>query len=424
VTPGGAILILAAFTLMFLLNMPIAFVLGMTGALGLMLCSPVPISTYAQVMSTGVDSFPLVAIPLFVLGGMLMGESGMTDKLVNFSKLLLGRIRGGLLLAAVATAMMFGAITGSATADAAAVATILMPAMLREGYSREFSTALIAVAGCLGAVIPPSINLVVVGYLAGVSVWKLFIGSIVPGVVTGIGLMVISYFHAVRSGYPVSEPIRRPQAARVCWEAIVPLAMPAIILGGIYSGKFTPTESAAIAATYAIVVGVVRRSFTAKGLCRSFRQTASIAAGPLLMVSTAGLFSYLMVLLKVPQMLVGAMLGLGLGRAAFLLCTQIVLFIIGMLMDTLPAMIILVPLLFPVAKSMGIDPVHFGVLISFNCSMAMATPPVGVALFAACSVSKVTVGRVMKPMLWLTAYIFLMVLVVSYVPALSLMLLT
>ncbi|HOR85029.1 MAG TPA: TRAP transporter large permease [Bacillota bacterium] len=408
------------FVVLFLINVPVSFVLGLVGCVGLIITQNVMPPTFAQIMTSSVDSFPLTAIPLFILAGTIMTESKMSEGLVNFSRIFLGRFKGGLLHMATGTAILFGAITGSATADAVAVGSMLSSSMLKEGYDRRFCTALVATAGCLGAVIPPSINLIVVGSLTGVSVWSLFIGSIIPGLLTGAGLMAISYVHAIRAGYKALPPPSIKESLRITTVAIVPLMLPVIILGGIYSGKFTPTEAAAIAVSYAAIVYLIRSKFNMKEFYRCLLESTKVAAGPLLMVATAGLISYFMVIVKIPTTISSHLLGIGMSPFAILLIMNLIFFVIGVLMDTLPAMIILVPIFFKVAVGIGMDPIHFGVMISYNCSMAMATPPVGVALFASCSIFKTKVSEVMKPMLLLTLWILIMILVITYIPWLSL----
>ncbi|HOE56451.1 MAG TPA: TRAP transporter large permease [Bacillota bacterium] len=408
------------FVVLFLINVPVSFVLGLVGCVGLIITQNVMPPTFAQIMTSSVDSFPLTAIPLFILAGTIMTESKMSEGLVNFSRIFLGRFKGGLLHMATGTAILFGAITGSATADAVAVGSMLSSSMLKEGYDRRFCTALVATAGCLGAVIPPSINLIVVGSLTGVSVWSLFIGSIIPGLLTGAGVMAISHVHALRAGYKALPPPSIKESLRITTVAIVPLMLPVIILGGIYSGKFTPTEAAAIAVSYAAIVYLIRSKFNMKEFYRCLLESTKVAAGPLLMVATAGLISYFMVIVKIPTTISSHLLGIGMSPFAILLIMNLIFFVIGVLMDTLPAMIILVPIFFKVAVGIGMDPIHFGVMISYNCSMAMATPPVGVALFASCSIFKTKVSEVMKPMLLLTLWILIMILVITYIPWLSL----
>ncbi len=415
-----SIFIVMLFVVLFLINVPVSFVLGLVGCVGLIITQNVMPPTFAQIMTSSVDSFPLTAIPLFILAGTIMTESKMSEGLVNFSRIFLGRFKGGLLHMATGTAILFGAITGSATADAVAVGSMLSSSMLKEGYDRRFCTALVATAGCLGAVIPPSINLIVVGSLTGVSVWSLFIGSIIPGLLTGAGVMAISHVHALRAGYKALPPPSIKESLRITTVAIVPLMLPVIILGGIYSGKFTPTEAAAIAVSYAAIVYLIRSKFNMKEFYRCLLESTKVAAGPLLMVATAGLISYFMVIVKIPTTISSHLLGIGMSPFAILLIMNLIFFVIGVLMDTLPAMIILVPIFFKVAVGIGMDPIHFGVMISYNCSMAMATPPVGVALFASCSIFKTKVSEVMKPMLLLTLWILIMILVITYIPWLSL----
>lgn len=415
-----SIFLVVLFVGLFAINVPVAFVLGVVGAVGLIFTQDVALPTIAQVLVSSVDSFPLTAIPLFVFAGTVMSRSKMSDELANFCQIFLGRFRGGLLHVGTGAAVLFGAITGSATADAVAVGTMLGPSMIKEGYDKKFCTALVATAGCLGAVIPPSINLIVVGSLTNVSVWDLFIGSIIPGLVTAAGIMVISQIHANKNNYKKMPPPTVKEALRTTLRALVPLAMPVIILGGIYTGQFTATEAAAIAGAYALIVFLIRSKFNLKSVYECLLDSAKISAGPLFMVATAGLFSYLMVFAKVPTTISEGILNSGMGPVAILLTMNIIFFIVGVLMDTLPAMIIMVPIFYRIAMGIGMDPVHFGVMISFNCSMAMATPPVGVALFASCSVFKTTVAETLKPMLIFTAWILVCILLVTYIPALSL----
>lgn len=415
-----SIFLVVLFVGLFAINVPVAFVLGVVGAVGLIFTQDVALPTIAQVLVSSVDSFPLTAIPLFVFAGTVMSRSKMSDELANFCQIFLGRFRGGLLHVGTGAAVLFGAITGSATADAVAVGTMLGPSMIKEGYDKKFCTALVATAGCLGAVIPPSINLIVVGSLTNVSVWDLFIGSIIPGLVTAAGIMVISQIHANKNNYKKMPSPTVKEALRTTLRALVPLAMPVIILGGIYTGQFTATEAAAIAGAYALIVFLIRSKFNLKSVYECLLDSAKISAGPLFMVATAGLFSYLMVFAKVPTTISEGILNSGMGPVAILLTMNLIFFIVGVLMDTLPAMIIMVPIFYRIAMGIGMDPVHFGVMISFNCSMAMATPPVGVALFASCSVFKTTVAETLKPMLIFTAWVLVCILLVTYIPALSL----
>lgn len=417
---GVAVLIVGLFIALFCINVPVAFVLGIVGSVGLLVTQHVAPATYAQLLTTSVDSFPLTAIPLFVLAGTIMSKSRMSADLVDFCRIFLGRFKGGLLHMATGTAILFGAITGSATADTVAVGSMLASSMEKEGYDKRYSTALVAYAGCLGAVIPPSINLIVVGALTGVSVWSLFIGSILPGLVTGAGLIVISAIHSRKAGYPTVPSPSLQEALKITARALVPLMMPVIILGGIYSGKFTPTEAAAMAVTYSAVVFLIRSKFNLKEFYQCLLEPVKIAAGPMFMVATAGLLSYFMVIIKIPNTLSAGILNSGMSPAGIFLMMNVIFFIIGVLMDTLPAMIIMVPIFFKIATGVGMDPVHFGIMISFNCSMAMATPPVGVALFASCSIFKTTVGEVMKPALLLALWVVVMILIVTYIPWLSL----
>lgn len=414
--------ILILFVL-FLIGIPIAFSMAGISAISIILTEK-PITQIAQGMFSGIDSFPLVAIPLFILAGELMARGGMTKRLVNFSNAVVGHFPSGLAIVSVLACMLFAAITGSAIAATAAVGGIMIPIMQREGYDLKFTAPLIACAGTIGPIIPPSIPLLIYGTSANVSIAHLFIGGIVPGILMGIGLMLSSYFIGKKRNYKGRE--ERAQLKEVLFtakDAILALLTPVIIVGGILTGSFTPTESAVVAVFYAWIIGMfVYRELNLKELWEVFKKSALLTGQILIIVSAAGLFTRLLTINQVPQTVSHVLVSFADSAAILLLIINIILLIAGTFIDTTSAILVFTPILMPAIHSFAIDPVHFGVVMAVNLSIGMVTPPLGVCLFVACSIGKMSIkDMVFSKDLWIFIGVLIIVLfLITYIPNLVL----
>ena len=404
------------------LGVPIAFCIGLASAVAILMVGPsAPWIIVPNSMVNGMDSFPLMAVPFFVLAGDLMNRGGITVRLVNFANLLVGGIRGGLAQTNVVASMLFAGITGSALADTAAIGRILIPAMEREGYDRAYAAAITASSSIIGPVIPPSITMVLFGVTAGVSIGGLFLAGVVPGVLIGVGLMTMAYVTARRRAFPVREvPVTRRMAWRISRDALIALMMPAIILGGIFGGVMTPTESAAVAVLYAILIGVfVLRELTLRDLGVALLRSGMTTASIMFIVGAARIFADMLGSEQVPEQLALVVLSFSEERWVILLLINVFLLLVGAVMDTSAAIIILVPVLLPVAASIGIDPLTFGIIMCVNLIIGLATPPLGVCLFVASDIARISVERLVAtiwPFLLLEIGVLLLI---TYVPGLA-----
>ena len=418
----GGVMLLVMLVLLAV-GVPIVFCIGLAGVAGILVIGPgAPWIMIPNSMFNGMDSFPLMAVPFFVLAGELMNRGGITLRLVRFAGAIVGRIRGGLAHANIVSSMFFAGITGSALADTAAIGSILIPAMKEEGYEADFSAAVTASSSLIGPIIPPSITMVILGVTAGVSIGGLFLAGFLPGILIGFGLMGVAYFISRRRGYGVrTERITGREFLTRLKEALLALLMPVIILGGIFGGIMTPTESAAVAVLYALIVGmVVFRELKPRDLGPIFLRSGLVTAFIMLIVGVARIFSDLLASEQIPQQLSQSLLSLTQSPWLILLLINVFLLFVGAVMDTSAAIIILVPVLFPVAVSIGVDPLTFGIIMSINLIIGLATPPLGVCLFVASGIAKITVERLV-----LAIWPFLLVeiavlLLITYVPGLAL----
>jgi tripartite ATP-independent transporter DctM subunit len=405
-----------------LLGIPIVFSLGLAAVLATFLIgSGLPWIIIPSSMMNGMDSFPLMAVPFFILAGELMSRGGIAERLVDFANALVGHIRGGLGHATVVSNTMLALDTGSALAQIAAVGRIMIPAMERHGYPRDFATALTCCASLIGPIIPPSITMVIYAVTAGASVAGLFLAGVVPGLLFAGGLMAYVYLRAlVRGEHPVQK-FSLAEVARTGRHATFALLMPVIILGGIFAGIMTPTESAAVAVLYAMLVGAfVFRRLTWRDLYACLLDTGITTSFIMLIVGAARIFSDLLVSEAVPQALVAALVGFTKDPIVLLLLINILLLIVGCLMDTTAAIIILTPVLLPAVVQAGVDPKLFGIIMCINLVIGMATPPVGVALYLASDVGRVRlealIARIWPLLLVQIAVLFF----ITYVPDVSL----
>jgi C4-dicarboxylate transporter DctM subunit len=388
-------LLILTLLVLFALNMPVAFALA-GASLVFMLCSggTMSLEVLPQKMASGADSFPLLAVPFFVLAGALMNTGGITRRLVRFADVLVGHIRGGLAHVVVVTNMIMAGISGSALADAVGTGAILIPAMQRGGYSTPFAAAITGAAGTIGPIIPPSIPFVIVGSITGVSIGRLFLGGAVPGVLMGFYLMAFAYCIARQRNYPKGERSSVGEVLRAFVDASLAIVMPIVILGGILAGVCTPTEAAVVASVYALAVGAfIYRELTWSDLPKVLVDTVLATASLLLIISAASPFAVILTWQGAAQLLTDSLLSVTRNPFVMLLGINLVLLILGCFMEGLSLIIILVPIMLPLVASLGVDPVHFCVLFVLNTTIGTLTPPFGVIMFAMVALAKTTIAE-------------------------------
>ena len=400
-----------------LVGIPICFSLGLVSIVG-MVQGATPMIVVIQRLFTGADSTALIAIPLFILAGGLMVQGGISNRIVSFADALIGHFPSGLALVSILACMFFAAITGSAIAATAAIGGIMIPIMREKNYEDTFSAPLIACGGSIGPIIPPSIPLLLYGTMANVSVGKLFIGGFIPGIIMGVGLMIYSYIVGKKRHYVGREKkASREEILRTGKDALLALIMPIIIIGGILSGIFTATESGAIACAYAIVIGgLVYRELKLKNMFALLVDCAKSTGQVLVVVACASLFTWVITVAQVPQT-VSALLSDSIhSRVLLLLIINIILLIAGTFIDTTSALVIFTPLFLPLVQAMGIDLIHFGLVMAVNLTIGMCTPPLGVCLFVSGSIAKVSLKEQMRDLLPMLGVLLIVLLIITYIP--------
>jgi C4-dicarboxylate transporter DctM subunit len=406
------------------IGLPVALVLGVTSVAYMVLVADLPLRVVPQRLFAGLDQFILMSIPFFILAGYLMNEAQLTGRLIDFANRLVGRWRGGLAQVNVVTSMFFGGITGAATADTAALGTILIPAMIREGYRREFAAAVTVASSIVGPLIPPSIPMLVYGISSNASIGSLFLAGVTPGIVVGVSMLALNRWllrnmapTVSGEGLPALDRIRDFGASFRA--ALVALFMPAVIVGGVVGGVFTPTESSAVAVVYAVVVGLAMRTLTGKALIRTMVSAAVLSSAIMLIIANANLLGWVLAFEQVPQAVASGFLSLTESRNAFLLVVAALLLFVGLFLETSGAIIILVPVLLPAAEQYGVDTIHFGVVIVFGLVIGLITPPVGLCLFIGSSIAKVPVHTLSRALLPFLALLIAVYLFFVFVPAAS-----
>ena len=415
-------LILTCFFILMLIGMPIGFVLGLTAVVGfLKMDNPVFMTMLSQRFFSAMNSYVYLALPLFLLAGDIMNKAGLTEKIVDFSNVFFGRLRGGLAQVNIATSIIFGGISGSAVADTAALGSIFIPSMTKEGYDRDFSVAVTAASSVIAPIIPPSIIMVLYGGLMGVSIAGLFAAGIVPGLLIGIGMMILTRFISEIRNYPQhQEKITFNRIKTETSKALWALFMPVIILGGILGGIFTPTEAAAVAVGYALFLGfVIYRNVSLKDFYWLLFRNSVMMGVIILILSAAAVLAWLFAIEQLPQAVAGFFTSITDNRYILLLLINFLMLIVGMFMDILSSLIILGPILAPMAINLGVDPLHFGMMMCVNLSIAMITPPVGGCLFIGMVVGKISFGKLVRA-IWPYIFVELMVLLmVIYIPGIT-----
>jgi C4-dicarboxylate transporter, DctM subunit len=415
--------LILAILLLLALTIPVAVSVGLVGMLAILLDSRMSLLAVPQQLFIGIDKYPLAAIPFFILAGNLMESGGISRRLIDFGKSVVGGFQGGLALTCVLTSMIFAAVSGSSIATVFAVGTILIPAMVRHGYPPAFAAALMATSAELGVIIPPSIPMILLGVAAELSIGELFIAGVGPGLLICGTLLVITSVTCRLRGYGKSDGHDRLPMITAMRRATFALILPFIVLGGIYGGIFTPTEASAVAVAYALVVGIaVHRELGLSDLLAVLTRSAVSAAAILLLVATVAFLSYLINRAGLPGQL-GAWLSASFDSpATYLMGVNVALFVVGMFIETGAAILVLGPLLTPVAAGFGIDPIHFGVVMIVNLALGMVTPPFGVNLFAACQVANVSVLQIVRHLAPFIGGVLVCLLIITYVPWIALFL--
>ena len=416
-----AVLFISMVILLFL-GVPIAFVLGGSSVLALAASGNTNLSIVIQRMFSGTGSFTLLAIPFFVLAGNLMSAGGISRRLVNLCNSMLGHISGGLAMVAVATCAFFAAISGSSAATAAAVGAIIIPEMLKHKYDRNFAAATIASSAELGVIIPPSIGLIQYGVAAEQSIGDLFMAGFLPGLFICGTVMAVAHIFSKKQGFVPREKADAKEKLQAFKDSILAILMPVIILGGIYSGFFTPTEAAVVSVFYGLIVGVfVYKEIKLKDLKGIFYESVLTMSTVLLIMSASTIFGWILAKEQVPQSLAMAFLSVSSSKYVFLILVNIMLLIVGMFCEAGAAMVILAPLLAPIAQTLGIDLIHFGIIMMTNLAIGMMTPPVGVNLYVVCDSANVKIEGMMKYLIGYFGILVADLMLITFVPPLSLL---
>ena len=421
----GIVVLVVSFFFLLIVGVPIAYSIGVAGVLTMLvhIDSLPALTTYALRMASGLDSFALLAIPFFILAGNIMNRGGIALRLIDFAKVLVGRLPGGLAVVNVVANMLFGAISGSAAAAASAIGSIMTPEMRKAGYDPHFSAAVNISSATTGMTIPPS-NVLIVYSLAsgGVSVSALFMAGYLPGISTGIALMIVAALFAAKAGYPVGERVPFKEAIRYFFRAVPSLMLLVIVIGGILVGWFTATEASAIAVLYALLLSFFYKELTWKDLPEVLLRSARTTAIVLLLVATCTGLSWIMSYENIPQTVSRLLLAISDNPVVILLLINVILLAVGIFMDMTPAVLIFTPIFLPIAtQQLGMDPVHFGIMMVLNLCVGLCTPPVGSVLFIGCSVAGVRIDQVIRPLVPLFVAMVVVLLLVAFLPDLSLL---
>ena len=412
-------ILLGVFVVLLLLRVPIALTLAIS-SIATSVYLHLDLAAIMQRMVSGVNSFSLIAIPFFILAGEIMNEGGISRRLINLANVIIGRIRGGLALVNVITSTLFGGISGSALADVSSLGSVLIPMMKKQGYDKDYAVSVTAASATQGVIIPPSHNMIIYSTAAGgVSVGALFMGGLIPGLILGLALLVLTYAIAVKRNYPKGEPIKKEEVSKIVREGILGLLTAVIIMGGIISGIFTATESAAIGALYAFIITFfvykdIPLSRFKDILYRSFRTLSMV----MFLIAASSAFGWLLALLKVPAMATDFILTISPNDITTLLLINLILLLLGMVMDMAPLILIATPVLLPIAVEIGMDPVHFGVVLVLNLAIGLVTPPVGSVLFVGAAIGRIPIEKAARSMLPFYAILITVLLLISFVPSL------
>lgn len=423
-TGAIAAVVFIALIVSLVLTVPIGFSLGIASLAYIFATDQLTLGFVARNMVTGTDSFPIMAIPFFVFAGELMGGGGISKRLLDVANVFFGRIRGGLAIVTVVVCMFFAAISGSGPATVAAVGGMVVPTMLEKGYDKKFVLALIAAAGSIGVIIPPSIPMVVYSVTVNSSVSSLFLAGFIPGILIGLVLIVYSYVYARKAGYKGdTEPFSIGRALREVWRGKWALLSPVIILGGIYGGIFTPTEAAAVSVIYSLIIGLfVHKELNFKQMLDVTKRSCETTATILVVIGCATGFSKVLTLGRIPTTVATLLTTMTDSKVLILLLINLLLLLVGCFMETVCAIMILAPILFPVVTALGVDPIHFGIIMVTNLAIGFITPPLGVNMFVASRVGETTLDVVIRGIVPFLVLMIATLMLITYVPAISMFL--
>lgn len=416
-----SITLFGIFFILLLMGVPIGYAIGIATLVNVISFTDMPTIMIAQNAVAGVDSFPLLAIPFFMLAGNLMSSGGIAKRLVNFFEAFIGHITGGLGMVTVVVCMFFAAISGSAVATVSAVGAFMIPQMVEHGYSKGFSTALTAAAGTIGVIIPPSVPFVIYGVVSGASITQLFTAGFLPGILMGISLMIVCYIVSKKKGYKGSDYRKSvKEIFHTFIDAFWAIMSPVIILGGIYAGIFTPTEAAVVSVVYSFIVGVfVYKELSLKDAYNSFRDSIVVNGATTFMVGLSTAFAALLTMEQIPMKIAMFITSLSDNGIIILLLINIFLIIVGMFIDNIPGTIILTPILLPIVMKLGMSPITFGIMLTMNLAIGFCTPPYGINLFVATAISKIGMSILTKEILKFILALIVVLLMVTYMPTIT-----
>ena len=416
---------LVAFTLIFsmVISVPVGMALGIAAFAGMLYVSPDVLIMLPQKFLYGLDSFPLLAIPLFVLAGQLMSSGGLAKRIIAMALIFVGRIYGGLAMVVIFSALLMSGISGSPSANTAAIGSVPIPAMKKLKYPPEFATAVLAAAGGVSTLVPPAIDLIIIGVIANISIGGLFAAGIFPAIVNGVAIMILAYYFSRKMNLPLAKKESFSIKLKVLKDGILPILMIGIILGGIYGGVFTPTEAASVAVVYGFIVSFfIYKELSIEDIPKVLLNTCSLSGVVLLVLATASMFSFILTFERIPHALAQFIVSYADNWILFIILVHIVFILLGMVMDALPAIIVLMPIFLPVAVSLGMEPIHLGILVAANVGIGMITPPVGICLFVACGISKTTIGSVVRPLLPFLIFLIFTLIIITMFPEITLFL--
>lgn len=417
------LILVLSFIGLLSIGTPVAWSIAISSLLTMLVSIPAmpALTTVAQRMATGLDSFALLAIPFFVLSGQLMNKGGIALRLIAFAKALVGALPGGLALINIISAMLMGSIAGSAMASASAMGSILGPEMEKEGYSKEFGVAVNVTSATTGLIIPPS-NVLIIYSLAsgGVSIAALFLAGYIPGILTGLLLMVVAYFWAKKDGYKVGQRSSLRQVVSTFWAAFPSLLLLVVVMGGIVGGIFTATEASAVAVLYTLVLGFYYKEITWRNLPEVFLKSSTTTAIVMLLIGASMSMSWVMSFENIPQIISELLMGISSNPIIILLIINLLLLFVGTFMDMTPAVLIFTPIFLPVVTELGMDPIQFGIIMVLNLCIGLCTPPVGSVLFVGVGIANTTIGKVIKPLVPFFVAMIIALLLITYIPAFTL----
>jgi C4-dicarboxylate transporter DctM subunit len=416
-------LLFGYFGLFLLMGVPIAICLGLATLATIICADTLPVNYIAQIPFTSIDSMPIMAIPFFIAAGVFMGAGGLSKRLLALADYMLGSLPGGIALASIGASMFFAAISGSGPATVAAIGMLTIPAMIERGYDKLFACSIVAAAGAIGVMIPPSNPFVVYGVTAQASIGKLFLGGIIPGILTGLALMLFTYVHSKKRGWKGLDQERNSRLLlRAIWDAKWALLVPVIVLGGIYGGIMTPTEAAAVAALYGLIAGLwIYRELNLRSFLASVVDAGSASAAIILLIALATLFGNIMAIEGVPEKIARIILSITDEKIIVLLIINVFLLFVGTFMEALAAIVILTPVLLPVVEKLGVDPVHFGIIMVVNLAIGFVTPPVGVNLFVASGIGDAKIADLAISILPILGLMIMVLFLITFIPALPML---